>query len=87
MTYFFLKSAPLITELDDGWVRLQSSADNIYDCQIIDNTVSFRWISKSNTSMTSNSTKWSMRDGRLIIVSDIMTQTFERSSDGLKLLD
>lgn len=87
MTYFFLNSAPTVNELESGWVRLRSASGNSYDCRIDGDTVAFRWINKSNEDMTSKSTKWSLKGDRLTVVSDMMTQRFEKTGGTIIALD
>ncbi|MBB4191793.1 hypothetical protein GGE45_001478 [Rhizobium aethiopicum] len=87
MTYFFLNSAPTVSELESGWVRLRSASGNSYDCRIDGDAVAFRWINKCNEDMMSKSTKWSLKGDSLTVVSNMRTQRFGKTGGTITALD
>ena len=75
-TYFFLRTKPA-NALDSGeYFGFRSTAGNIYTCRVAGQRAEFRWVNASGESMESDSTRFRVSAGTLIVQTDMMKETF-----------
>jgi len=75
--YFFLKQTPKVISQSNKNILVESQLGNRYACAVSDSKLHFSWKNKSGEKMTSNSTTYSVRDGKLTVSTGTHTEIFE----------
>lgn len=77
-TYFFLRTKPA-NAVDSGeYFGFRSAAGNVYTCRIAGQRAEFRWVNSSGKMMKSDSTRFRVSAGTLIVQTDMKKETFVR---------
>ena len=77
-TYFFLGKKPADAGDSGEYFGFSSAAGNTYTCRIAGRRAEFRWVNTSGERMKSNSTRFRVSDGTLIVETDMKKETFEK---------
>ena len=75
-TYFFLGKKPADAGDSGEYFGFSSAAGNTYFCRIAGRGAEFRWVNSSGKRMKSDSTRFRVSDGTLIVETDMKKETF-----------
>jgi len=76
-TYFFLDALPGDAADSGDRFGFRSAAGYIYTCRLDGNIAAFYWRNSSGQPMESRSTTFALAAGRLIVTTDLGTETFD----------
>ena len=76
-TYFFLGRKPKDSADSGEYLGFSSASGNIYSCRIVGMRAEFRWVNVSGESMKSDSTRFRVLEGALIVETDMKKERFE----------
>ena len=77
-TYFFLGRKPTDTADNGEYFGFSSAAGNTYTCRIAGQRAEFRWVNSSGETMKSDSTRFRVSDGTLVVETDMKKERFEK---------
>ena len=77
-TYFFLRMKPADAVDSGKYFGLRSAAGKVYTCRIAGQRAEIRWVNSSGNLMKSDSTKFRVSAGTLIVQTDMKNETFAR---------
>ena len=75
-TYFFLGTNPGDAVDSGEYFGFRSAAGNVYTCRIAGQRAEFRWVNSSGKMMKSDSTRFRVSAGTLIVQTDMKKETF-----------
>ena len=77
-TYFFLRTKPADAVDSGEYFGFRSAAGNVYTCRIAGQRAEIRWVNSSGKMMKSDSTRFRVSAGTLIVQTDMKEETFVR---------
>ena len=75
-TYFFLRTKPVDAADNGGHFGFRSDRGNVYTFRIAGQRAEFRWFNSSGKRMKSDSTRFRVSDGTLVVETDMKKEIF-----------
>ena len=77
-TYFFLRKNPADAVDSGEYFGFSSAEGNVYTCRIAGQRVEIRWVNSSGKRMKSDSTRFRVSAGALVVQTDMKKETFTK---------